>query len=219
MRIYKILNNLFEQLNRHTAASKVPKDQLLEGAPGGLYIGSTASEPTAQAVLRKSGPSALKQETSPLSDFQQAAEELHPPGMSFGSSHERKQVANEVANRAHMKSINSILQDGLGENAAKVQFDPVGGFEPPSKVETEEALDGNAGYKPGVFDQLDAQIFGRILPPYMLEQNARLSQQQTNNLGDFSSTDIPEDFSFFGDGAPLDYLDPFNPATDDSKST
>ena len=111
------------------------------------------------------------------------------------------------------------MQDGLGENAAKVQFDPVGGFEPPSKVETEEALDGNAGYKPGVFDQLDAQIFGRILPPYMLEQNARLSQQQTNNLGDFSSTDIPEDFSFFGDGAPLDYLDPFNPATDDSKST
>lgn len=224
MRIYKILNNLFEQLNRHTAASKVPEDQLLKGAPGGLYLGNSASEPTPQTVLRDNA-SSLRQESSPLSDFQQAAAELHPPGMSFGSSQERKQVANEVANRADMKSINSILQDGLGENAAKVLFDPVGRFVPPPDSSTSDTditpqEPGNGtGYKPGVFDQLDAQIFGRILPPYMLEQNARLTQQQTSGLGDFSSTALPEDFSFFGDGAPLDYLDPFNPPTDDSKSS
>ena len=35
-----------------------------------------------------------------------------------------------------------------------------------------EVAGGNltSDYMPGVFDKLDAQIFGKILPPYMLEK-------------------------------------------------
>lgn len=231
MRIYKILNNLFEQLNRHTAASKAQKDQLLEGAPGGLYLGNDPEESGTNSILNSSTLLKMKEEYSPLTDFQQSTVDLYPPGISFGaqSSQTKKDVANKVANQAHMKSINRILQDGIGEDVPKVLFDH--GFDPPSQTKSDsnmsdtemnsgDSVEGaTASYKPGVFDQLDAQIFGRILPPYMLEKNAQLIQPQDGNLGDFGTTDIQDDFSFFGEGGALDYLDPFNTLSDESKNT
>lgn len=235
MRIYRILNNLFEQLNRHTAASKIQKDPLLEGAPGGLYIDSTPKsretprDKASTSPLRESttGPNVARWDneyssTSPLSDFQRASEKVHTE-IPFGdqSSRFKKGVANEVANQVHLKSVDRLLQDGLDGDVAKVKFEPFDGHQQES-APTNDASDANSDtemqssdsvvknsdpYKPGVFDQLDAQIFGRILPPYMLEKNAPNGQEtdplqlDQQNLGDFS---------FFGDGAPLDYLDPFN---------
>lgn len=91
-------------------------------------------------------------------------------------------------------------------------------------------------YVPGVFDKLDAQIFGKILPPYMLEKNYLIQKSQLNSPGDelenpHMSLD-PEDISrkigsdglnldkiegfdllAFGD-QDLEYLDPFNPSLD-----
>ena len=45
-------------------------------------------------------------------------------------------------------------------------------------------MDFSQDYIPGVFDKLDAQIFGKILPPYMLEKNVPAPY---SNNGDVNS--------------------------------
>ena len=44
----------------------------------------------------------------------------------------------------------------------------------------QDSSNNDMGYVPGVIDKLDAQIFGRILPPYMLETNSRHARNVTN---------------------------------------
>lgn len=46
----------------------------------------------------------------------------------------------------------------------------------------QEPIDSES-YIPGVFDQLDIQLFGRYLPPYMSQQNG--NDQQTTPQSDF----------------------------------
>ncbi|MCP8716527.1 MAG: hypothetical protein M5E90_03815, partial [Asgard group archaeon] len=69
----------------------------------------------------------------------------------------------------------------LPKNAANLQRMAT----PKEEVNKEigEVPGGNltSDYMPGLFDKLDAQIFGKILPPYMLEKNESLRRNMMNN--------------------------------------
>lgn len=62
---------------------------------------------------------------------------------------------------------------------------------------TEPTSPINSQYMPGPMDQLDMRIFGRFLPPYMLNQN-----EQTVDKRELSPEFLPDDSSVFGTQRP-----------------
>lgn len=191
LRIYNILNTLFEQLNRRTAST--------------TRIRNTNGFPN----------------------------EVPPqlPNMEF----------DDTTIPQHSQAIDVSVPAEVTPTTANTNIQDF-----PMSLDDHENSPNDHGYQdqyvPGVFDKLDAQIFGKILPPYMLEKNYAIQKSQINSpknenelengniaqipLNDvnqkikdesgenpFSSLDTMkmDDFDLlaFGD-QDLDYLDPFN---------
>lgn len=124
LRIYNILNTLFEQLNRRTASSADPKN----------------------------------------SNESQASVASNIPNIDFDHSipHSNSIAATEVSRNSDMKNF------------------PLN-FDANNKNNSDQDRGYQNQYVPGVFDKLDAQIFGKILPPYMLEKNYSVLKSQINS--------------------------------------
>ena len=239
MRIYNILNNLFEQLNRRTAIKG--KNNSVTTPPS---IINYSDKETQNASLNFDSINSfvslnsfdypasnrIKKETTP-NDFRTASQKR-----------EQKQATKPTTPLIpvnNKKSIDLLFNDGYTDAYKMAHAIPT---VYPSESASVQSLVSNSsttpqgpgnqqgdGYLPGVIDRLDTQIFGRILPPYMLEKNAKKSNNNLNlsnndfnleNVNDFHAQGVVDegqqmtvdnfDFSILGDSNLMDFLDPFN---------
>lgn len=214
LRIYNILNNLFEQLNRRTAStSRVRGNPLLSQSTfdaNDESVQMTFSNFDKMNNFKTSfenvprGSSRTPLDGAALSEFSngKANRDMFTSQFTYG---EEPQVQDlEEAAPAQEPSNGSISENFVI---------------PETGAAAESRSDADVDYLPGVIDKLDAQIFGRILPPYMLEKSAK----KFDSLGQFRpDSDAVASFLglgfdnydlliVLGDNNPLDYLDPFNP--------
>lgn len=189
MRIYNILNNLFEQLNRRTADTSYRAN---------LMASSTLFTPNNESVkLTLETFDKINQYNGSESDLSNMIVSPIKEGVDMQQENEKnlngKKLPDSEARPEEVKPVE--VQDptdifSLFNNSLEV----------PSNVESLEYgadnLEASNHYVPGVIDTLDTQIFGRILPPYMLEGNKRGEPLALENL----------DMDF----GTLDSLDPFN---------
>ncbi|KAI5967737.1 GIN1 [Candida margitis] len=148
LRIYNMLNTLFEQLNRRTASKAVNKKQ-------------PVPQPTQQKQQSQQSANILLQENlkSTFKNFDDNNRYVNDS---------KKDDLGEFfkdASIARFQTTSEIPQDLANIERLSI-----------IKEEDNEEIGGNVGgglasnYMPGVFDKLDAQIFGKILPPYMYDQ-------------------------------------------------
>lgn len=171
-RTYNLLNTLFEQLNRRTAkmpvipqntngssAGSTPIDQQNEfGSAASAGIESEIDETFSQPPVKRMRKSRSSQGRKDV--------------MSAGapaSGVTATAAAESVNGFPSMEAVNTP-QDRPLTSAPSVVSDVSDG----RKTESPHL------YVPGIMDQVDAQLFGRFLPPYMLQQQQQ--QQQTQNL-------------------------------------
>ncbi|RLV90094.1 Activator of stress protein [Spathaspora sp. JA1] len=241
LRIYNILNTLFEQLNRRTATTSRMIVDEQPPHPNGEQM---------QAGLMSSVKSENVQNT--FKNFHTINNFEASPTDSSYAAYAKKDLGQlfEDTNLAQYQSSVEATQSD------STKLGPI--REAPGTTSSED--EPSADYMPGVFDKLDTQIFGKILPPYMLESNVNYEQthqqplqpislpppqmtapeQQLPGQGPMQSLldpngspalpmipqngvlDIPgrstlnlDDFDFYslnnGDTTNLQYLDPFNP--------
>lgn len=215
LRIYNMLNNLFEQLNRKTADTSL-KANLMSGSSS-----LEANDQSVQVTLRNfdningftsdktresTGVDAFKFMNTPPNGKLDAEKELFDlfakssddgqlqhtfnVGMTKLPSSRGEPVTNEVESQTGALPKNPNLDD----------------------INMSAFIDTPLDYVPGVIDTLDTQIFGRILPPYMLEGNKRQDTsfgKPSDNV--FKAFDEHELNSLTFDPSLFDSLDPFKP--------
>lgn len=213
LRIYNILNNLFEQLNRKTADTSL-KANLMNAAS---FEGNDESVKLTLQNFDKindfnlNGTSGVESQADAFNFVENSIQEkreaekhlyeLFAKGAKSDADPEERKESKSVPDQEHTP----VLSTGAAFQQAEL-----------------EMTDSPLSYIPGVIDTLDTQIFGRILPPYMLEGNIR-KQASSQNLAaednskptggpspmrgmDLQGFDpLAFDASLFGS------LDPFNP--------
>ena len=250
LRIYNILNALFEQLNRRTADST-----RLRSSPDqseinlNTNIQSEAVESTFKNFDKMnnyvaSGEMKENENYPPsLEEHEKQGKEKDFENSSRTSTRQPKNsqisetgtTKSNVALNSHKKALNHQILKMAGfpdfSSPQEVLEKPTLGNEPDNGTNSNKAEgSGSVDYLPGVIDRLDAQIFGRILPPYMLQKNAQYSGMSLQNdidsldRKDFAEPNLSQDNLFpqnsqFADFADLDfsllgddnlnYLDPF----------
>lgn len=205
LRIYNILNNLFEQLNRRTADTSM-KTNFRNSAS------IEANDDTVQLTLRN---------FDDINDFREGRTLEAPVLEEFGLIDLTKdtmtnqytelfdrsaQIAaeQEKAAAAEQDQLqNTSVPQNYQNQAPKQEEDD--GINPynqasqanqPNQTTPGKPENYENNYVPGVMDSLDTQIFGRILPPYMLEGNkkqAAASQGMNQMDMDFNAEDKPEE--------------------------
>ncbi|EGW34366.1 uncharacterized protein SPAPADRAFT_49410 [Spathaspora passalidarum NRRL Y-27907] len=159
-RIYNILNTLFEQLNRRTATTSRLR---VDGEVPGDANADTNPEtvPGARPNVKSEHVQNTFKNFDTINNF-----ESSPSESSYAAYAKRDlgQLFDET-NLAQYQSSAEATQSDSSK------------LEPIHETATTNSEDEtNADYLPGVFDKLDTQIFGKILPPYMLESNANYEQ-------------------------------------------
>lgn len=164
LRIYNILNTLFEQLNRRTADTsrfQIQQKQIHPQPPLASNAAATSfeSENVKTTFNNFKTINSFKSESAMGNDGTDTATDANAsqPYAAYPKKPSIEQLFNDT-NIAQFQSSAEITQD------------PENQQETPPLEPT--PMDFSQDYIPGVFDKLDAQIFGRILPPYMLERNA-----------------------------------------------
>lgn len=231
LRIYNILNNLFEQLNRRTADTSMKANMM-----GGANT-FEANDASVQLILRN---------FDKINDFRQELEGDGSTGDAFNfvknSISEKRDAEKQLLDFFSKSNETPSLLNGeevpqgaspslkspipKAENDPNIRKDtslPSAIPEPVSVISGDQLPDTFASmlnsplnYVPGVIDTLDTQIFGRILPPYMLEE----SKKQTGLLTDGEQNGVESTFkdldlrgldslNFYP--SLFDSLDPFNP--------
>lgn len=221
LRIYTILNNLFEQLNRRTANTSknigplltksgyndIPKSQIKKTLLIFESINYFGDE------NRNSASYDLDDNNmSNLGGIDNSSVLINQPNETQGQVHGQSQGQqvnqlqqkfntydlgqNNNSGRTMYDSLSDINNSsGVYKNndqkyrlmldTTETNFtDPPPMFSKPlnqgNEFLNQDSSNNDMGYVPGVIDKLDAQIFGRILPPYMLETNSRHARNVTN---------------------------------------
>lgn len=213
MRIYNILNNLFERLNRNTA-NRGHFDQLSAVAQK-----IDTSLPSLQSVfLNFENINSFDNDNN----FEFNSPKQERTGTIEGTEGTERSNIGGISSLDSTSSMQTFTpQDRNPESAVSYNSyaDKQQGMNIPSNPDTPTTLQysqSNVDYMPGVIDTLDAQIFGRILPPYMLEKNVNQATNSNNNsniaqhYGSSSLNDSTDSANYLNS---LDYLDPFNPVS------
>lgn len=214
LRIYNILNNLFEQLNRRTADTSMKNNF-------GNSASIEANDETVQLTLRN------------FDDINDYGRRTDVPMLGeYGLI----DLANETMTNQYSELFERSAQMAEKERneQAQMQQAPSGNMNQPADgsggrhySESGKSDDCENNYVPGVMDLLDTQIFGRILPPYMLEGNKKQAQTQAQTqaqmqisqpANEYSEVKPEEMIHLLGldelenvpFGSILDNLDPFN---------
>lgn len=206
LRIYNILNKLFEQLNRKTAStmrggqslenqqicndamvklSITNFDRINDFAPKPMYEYMDLQQSRDFAELDKDGTSKMQFNVNLF----KANHDTEKDSDSKSLSREQFNNYSETSNERGIYALNPMGLEG-SDSSNRVDY----------QSEMQES-DRPVDYVPGVIDALDTQIFGRILPPYMLEENARQAADQRD-----IDTDFVASFEAFDQ---IDSLDPF----------
>lgn len=196
LRIYNILNNLFEQLNRRTADTLM-KANLMSGT-------STieANDASVQLTLRN---------FDKINDFKLDLGKA-PDAFAFVEnsvkSEDQDQLFNFMKNDKPVPELEKtpeILQPATNDDQAGDE--PIADFNG-----VLPGQDSPLNYVPGVIDTLDTQIFGRLLPPYMLEESKKQTGTDDKGVDNaFKGLDLQGMDSLSFDPALFDSLDPFYP--------
>lgn len=222
MRIYNILNKLFEQLNRKTATSSMRTDGVpnFDTSNDDMVKMSISNfdminqfESDAKRTTRQEDNGNANGPGTPmmgLFDFGQDKptkenDDFGPKETSLGEEY-NYMYKHDAYGDGDMQGHQSETNQAPLEKPQSQESDILDEFIPPS-----------VNYVPGVIDALDTQIFGRILPPYMLEGNIRQAGQpgmersyETGGTGGFQ---YDPDYSQLDGGNydtdPLGSLDPF----------
>lgn len=220
MRIYNILNNLFEQLNRRTADTSMKANLMSDSNT------IETNDDTVQSTLRnfdninefkKDGNNNTEASMESFGFVQNSAEEKRTENQLFdlfarnNQGTDFKPSSKQFASQSGGGNTLSGIK-GNGNSKSSGSKNLSHGIEP---LELEQSgLDSPLNYVPGVIDKLDTQIFGRILPPYMLEQNKKQTGLNPEGDGDltFSGLDLEGLDNLMFDPSLFDSLDPFNPS-------
>ncbi|RCK59325.1 Activator of stress genes protein 1 [Candida viswanathii] len=235
LRIYNILNTMFEQLNRRTATRSRQTSAVVSASASSTTttaaapMTSSASGENAVAIPAQFQSQNVKTTFKNFDNMNQYAKKDQVPQDQYGKKESLGQLFDTTSQAKWAAG------SDLPKEVANLQR-----VESPKEEENKE-IGGVAGgnltsdYMPGVFDKLDAQIFGKILPPYMLEKNEDLRRSNgggailTNqaSVGDGSGSNNWQmgngedglnlealfgslgDTSQPGDSNGLEYLDPF----------
>lgn len=148
-RTYNLLNTLFEQLNRRTAKMPMANDNTainqqseFGASVEGDATGITMSEDSGQPLVRK------------YSDIQQAFIQPTPPVSMAGFSEPSLPVEPSASSSSNGNNNNystPITETPLTTASSVTESSP-------------------QTYLPGIMDQVDSQLFGRFLPPYMMSE-------------------------------------------------
>lgn len=194
LRIYNILNNMFKQLNERTARNSKTSNVSSKDIINGLEVES------AQSIFQNFDSINSFGQNPPKTFEQQNSNQNFET--LFDNDFTKYDAGRKSENYNNQDNSNVSSQIALDSNNKFEEIPNSGDFQP---------------YVPGVFDQLDTQMFGRILPPYMLKSNADSSDNEgTPNSGSFKivtpgSLDLGDfDMSSFLGKNNLDYLDPFS---------
>lgn len=241
MRIYNILNRLFEQLNRKTANNSLRSKSLddypagterslidiginnLEGlgdsnhlASGALDADITVRKPSESENDKKSGNknfyeflanSPTLSEATPGQDIFPSASEAarmeglttsNTPNLDVGKLHDLTRSVPVGDNANGDKDCPSVVGSNY-EPRVTVADKAISGGDP-----LKQFMHTPLDYVPGVIDAVDAQIYGRILPPYMLEGNVRQAGNLENQL---PNELIRPELDIDLDGFDMNYLD------------
>lgn len=186
LRIYNILNKLFEQLNRKTATSSMNNNVSRDNTP---FCNDAMVKLSIANFDKINEFRAPKHEDPQYADLR-----LIDP---YHSNAVTPEVFNQFVSSPNRAALLSGVEAAADAGAPK--FDAGNGNtmshgdrEPgtdlfdnqPEDAEMLSAMHNGLDYVPGLVDEFDAQIFGRLLPPYMLE-NAR-------DPGAFDSEGEPE---------------------------
>lgn len=221
LRIYNILNSLFEQLNRRTADTSMKasvSNQTSEAVDDGVQDILSNFDMINDFTNKEKGDT-FKLVDSQLQVNSEGRDQL------FNFLAKPKIDENIAAGiKIDQGSFNETSGDGLrSQEPFTNEVDNFIGNSAEKKegqqatVSPTNVFDSLLQYVPGVIDTLDKQIFGRMLPPYMLEGQKRqddaeissgLPQSNSNYLSGL------EDFDFDStafDPTQFDALEPFGP--------
>ncbi|KAM9918116.1 hypothetical protein OXX80_013057 [Metschnikowia pulcherrima] len=176
MRIYNILNRLFEQLNRKTATSSmrgdgVPNFDTSNDAMVKMSISNfdMINQFDVDAKAGNQTDTADKQAgTSMAGLFDFAREKQDQPQMSS----DQKPVMDAPL-RPYDPDYKNEMYEASQKPSADFDADAMLGGNNIENNALDEFIQPPVDYVPGVIDALDTQIFGRLLPPYMLEENIK----------------------------------------------
>ncbi|AOA65001.1 Transcription factor [Komagataella phaffii CBS 7435] len=211
-RTYNILNSLFEQLNRRTAKVNLAKAQQ---PPSGLN-NPAATQYQKQGEHRQLQPS----------NYSGTVKSVDPENIdysSFGSQFENTNIEDGSSNTKIDQKVNGVnyidgVFTGINLNMPNLsETSNTQGIDNPAFQSINNSnLNNNfvqTKYIPGMMDQLDMKIFGRFLPPYMLNSNKVEQGQNERNLsGQPSSSNTP-------DGSqPVTVLDGLYPLQNDNNN-
>ncbi|CAK9436315.1 uncharacterized protein LODBEIA_P08730 [Lodderomyces beijingensis] len=181
LRIYNILNTLFEQLNRKTASRSLVKNSLRNDSSSAATAplsSSSSSTLSAPPVASKAVP--VQQAEQFKSDKIKTTFKNFDQNNQYAQPDKKDDLGQYFENHNIDRFQSTLEIPREITNIAKLS---------PVKEEENEEIGSKAGadltdnYMPGVFDKLDSQIFGKILPPYMTKNNEILSNlQQQHSL-------------------------------------
>ncbi|KAG7753411.1 hypothetical protein KL911_002804 [Ogataea haglerorum] len=154
-RTYNILNALFEELNRKTANASINHEP-----------------PNSQFLTPQVGKSQFEREQKkdpmfiPLPPSNVRPAEHAPQPFNGYSKMENSEINNIVNGVNFIDGVSTGINLNIPSNNrnSSLEVDPA-----PSSVSPPEQ--SKYRYVPGPMDQLDMKIFGRFLPPYMLNSN------------------------------------------------
>lgn len=206
LRIYNILNNLFEQLNRRTADTSL-KSNLMTNTSF-----DANNESVKLTILN----------FDKINDFNKNndADESNVDAFRFvENSINEKRDAEKQLFELFAKSEQAKDEKPVKAENELLEVDTAPESLAPAPVLDQNVItsltDSPLPYVPGVIDTLDTQIFGRILPPYMLEGNKRQVDEREylgKPLSEMSPMNFPGFDPLLLDGGLFDSLDPFNPS-------
>lgn len=201
LRIYNILNTLFEQLNRRTAknSSNIHTQNLLkEPTPIPCNIKNETVQTTFQSFdfINNFGKRQVPAGKNNVIDEPPATSfNFQAPPLTTSMSSQSGVPMSASGTNTLVPSVNmasSSTERGTSSSGIDLSLLTSGVTDNTTKGTSSNSSSGNENYVPGVFDKLDAQIFGKILPPYMLEGNSHSSTltgtPNVNTLNGLNST-------------------------------
>ncbi|CUM65480.1 uncharacterized protein PRCAT00003124001 [Priceomyces carsonii] len=202
LRIYNILNNLFELLNRRTARIGTS-----ETNGNNIPIPRFPAQDVQATFLNFDNiNNFLTNESGGVKSYDSG------PAYETGETQGSNDSASKLSENEDYFLKNETF-DGLSQV--------------PNQQFSNESSAPAETYVPGVMDKLDTQIFGRILPPYMLEENVKRftgnnndsqAQMVTPETADFHQLNIGDlDFSLIGESNLFDVIETIHQKSDESQ--
>ncbi|WPK24636.1 hypothetical protein PUMCH_001916 [Australozyma saopauloensis] len=232
MRIYNILNRLFEQLNRKTAANNSMRSKNHEQYPSStegslMDIGINNLEGLSESNNQVPGALDVDMDKNDMKENKTGDKQFYEfftNSAALGPEIGKDAYPNQAALMPDLSIANSpnIDVDKLQDLPSSVDNTdrPAQGEGSPADraINSDMSADKSINngdplkqfmhtpleYVPGVIDAVDAQIYGRILPPYMLEGNIRQAGSTDAHSLESARPELDIDI----DGFDLNYLDP-----------